>query len=107
MSLLAIHDQMVKEAEEAEEGKTAEEATEQEVEVLAKYATVADEMLTKDHGEDYTEDDVAELAGYLIDHDMEVQAQQEKVAEYIEAGQIMARSFSTEMAKLAAEADQE
>lgn len=75
---------------------------EQEVEVLSKYAAVADEMLTKDHGEDYNEDDVAELAGYLIDHDMEVQAQQEKVAEYVEAGQIMARAFSTEMAKLAA-----
>ena len=103
MSLIDTYNQMVKEAEQAEEEKTAEEVTEQEVEVLTKYATTADEMLAADHGEDYTEDDVAELAGYLIDHDMEVQAQQEKVAEYIEAGQIMARSFSAEMAKLAAE----
>jgi len=98
---------MVKEGEQAEQEKTAEEVTEQEVEVLAKYAAVADEMLAEDHGKDYNEDDVAELAGYLIDHDMEVQAQQEKVAEYVEAGQIMARSFSTEMAKIAAESDKE
>ena len=103
MSLIDTYNQMVKESEQAEEVKTAEEVTEQEVEVLSKYAAAADEMLAKDHGDDYNEDDVAELAGYLIDHDMEVQAEQEKVAEFVEAGQIMARSFSTEMANIAAE----
>jgi len=78
--------------------KTAEEAVaEERIEVITKYATIADNMLAKEHGEDYTEDDVQELASYLIDHDAEIEEQQEKVAEHHQLGIIMAKGFKAEM----------
>ena len=67
------------------------------VEILTKYASVAEEMLSDKHGDDYEASDVTKLAEYLIDSDMESFEAQEKVAEYVEAGQIMARSFLSEI----------
>lgn len=101
MSLLDTYNRM-KEAE-VEQSKTAELEKEAEqlqaarVEVLAKYAEAADEILSSEYGNDYEEADVEKLASYLIDRDVAEEEQHEKVAEYVEAGQIMARSFIEEL----------
>lgn len=65
--------------------------------ILTKYASIAEEMLEKEHGEDYDAADVEKLAEALIQIDVETAEQQEKVAEYDEAGRIMARSFIEEL----------
>ena len=67
------------------------------VEILAKYASLAEELLNKQYGDDYNEGDVTKLASYLIDNDVAVYEAQEKVAEYVEAGTVMARAFINEV----------
>lgn len=64
---------------------------------MAKYAEAANGVLTEEYGDDYTEEDVVKLATYLIDRDIDEEENVEKVAEYVEAGQIMARSFVDEL----------
>ncbi|MAH42817.1 hypothetical protein CL614_03770 [archaeon] len=85
--------------------KEAQEITNARVEVLAKYAEAANGVLTEEYGEDYTEEDVAKLAAYLIDRDIDEEENVEKVAEYVEAGQIMARSFVEELSGAEEEAE--
>lgn len=101
--LLAYYENMVKEAE-AQAPQMSEEEAEvvaARMEVFSKYAAAADDLLAVEHGEDYEASDVEELATLMINHDLAVEAQeeeaQEKVAEYIEAGQIMARAFKAEL----------
>lgn len=92
MSLLHVYEKMQKEAE-------AKALIQERVEVIEKYASLAEELLTKEYGKDYTQDDVVELADKMIQHDLSVEEQQEKVAEYDEAGRIMARAFVEELRK--------
>ena len=68
-------------------------------ELLTKYAATAEEMLEKEHGKEYEATDVEKLAETLIDLDIKSAEEQEKVAEYVEAGKIMARSFVEELNK--------
>ena len=100
-NLMDTYDKMVKFAEEQESqaqlDKEAEALVRDRVEVISKYAQTANELLTEEYGEDYSEGDVVKLASYLIDHDIDEEENIEKVAEYIEAGQIMARSFVEEL----------
>lgn len=77
--------------------KEAQETTNNRVEVLAKYAEAANGVLAEEYGDEYTEEDVVKLATYLIDRDIDEEENVEKVAEYVEAGQIMARSFVEEL----------
>lgn len=93
-SLLETYNAMVKEAEELQ--PVLEEQNEQ-MEVLAKYAAAADELLANEYGNNYTKEDVEELATMLINHDAGIQEQQEKVAELYEAGVIMAKAFKAEL----------
>lgn len=100
-NLLEIYEDMLQDNQEQHEEaleKTAEdEVTNQRIEVITKYATIADNMLAEEHGKDYTEEDVQELASLLIDNDAEVESQQEKIAEHHQLGIIMARGFKAEM----------
>ena len=100
-NLLDIYNSMIEndqvEKEEALEKTAEEELIEERIDTIAKYATIADNMLAEEHGKDYTEEDVQELASYLIDHDAELEAQQEKVAEHHQLGVIMAKGFKAEM----------
>lgn len=100
-NLMDTYKNMQKSAEEANAAealeKEAQETTNARVEVLAKYAEAANGVLTEEYGDDYTEEDVIKLASYLIDRDIDEEEAQEKVAEYVEAGQIMARSFVEEL----------
>lgn len=85
------------EAQAEEIQKEAEAVVAERADVLQKYASVADELLAKEYGDDYKENDVVELAQHLINHDIEQEQAQEKVAEYAEAGAIMARAFLSEL----------
>ena len=84
-------------AEQEEAVKQAEAVENARVEVLTKYATAADNLLAEEYGDDYAESDVIELAQKMINHDIAQEENQEKVAEYVEAGQVMARAFIGEL----------
>ena len=90
MDLLNVYDNMQKEAALDAENR-------ERVEILAKYASLAEELLNDKYGDDYNEADVTKLASYLIDNDVSVHEAQEKVAEYVEAGTVMARAFINEV----------
>ena len=85
--------------------KEAEALVHDRVGVIAKYAEAANTMLTEEYGTDYEEADVIKLASFLIDRDIDEEENVEKVAEYIEAGQIMARSFAEELSSQYDESD--
>ena len=101
-NLLETYESMVANANAAAEEeyiqKEAEAAENARVEVLHKYASAADELLANEYGDDYDENDVVELAQKLINNDIETEQAQEKVAEYVEAGTVMARAFINELA---------
>ena len=84
-------------SQEEEAIKEAQALDNARVEVLTKYASAADELLAQEYGDDYEEGDVVELAQKMINHDIQEEENQEKVAEYVEAGQVMARAFISEL----------
>lgn len=100
-NLLEIYDSMLEvgqqKAEEAFEKNAEEAVVGERIEILTKYASAADDMLAEEYGEDFTEDDVKELATYFIENDTAVEEQQEKVAEYHQLGVIMAKAFKSEL----------
>lgn len=84
----AYNDEQIKEAEAVENAR---------VETLTKYAAAADELLADEFGDDYQEEDVVELAQKMINHDLDAEEAEEKVAEYVDAGTVMARAFINEL----------
>ena len=94
--LLKIYEDMQKVAE-------ADEVKKQRLDVIVKYATLAEEMLEEKFDDKYGEEDVIKVAEFLIDSDLEAEAEQEKVAEYDQLGRIMARAYLDEMAKVSEE----
>jgi len=92
MSLLEKHEQLLKLAEK-------QELQQERINIIVKYAEFAESKLAEAYGEDYTEDDVTELADKLINYDLAVAAEQEKVAEYDQLGRIVARAFLDEVEK--------
>jgi hypothetical protein len=96
MGLLQIHAEMLKKAEEE---KVQTKLAEERVAVIEKYASAAQELMNQYYPKDHTEADVVELAERMIDHDLEAEEQQQKIAELDEAGRIMARAFADELNK--------
>ena len=100
------HDIEAEEAEEVEE-TTKEASYDMEIErreAISEYVKTASALLTEEHGEDFTNDDVVKLAQYMIEYDVEVEEEEAaKVASYEEAGQIMANAFLAELSKEAEE----
>lgn len=100
-----------KEVEVPEVSQVEEEPTEEmklasaQMEVLANYAQYADDALRETYGEDYEVEDVEKLAEMLINHDLAVEEEQEKVAELVDAGKILAQSFAEELQKIANKAE--
>ena len=103
MSLLDTYNSMLaqSQAQQVEEVEKTAAATEvdERIAVLEKYAALADDLLEQEHGSEYTEDDVVKLAQLMINHDIQVQEEQEKVAELHDAGIIMAKAFKEELAR--------
>ena len=98
MGLLDVYTNMVNSQYETEKVAEATEAVDERVQVLEKYAELADNLLAEEYGNNYEKEDVVKLANLLINHDLEVQEQMEKVAELHEAGIIMAKAFKAELA---------
>ena len=100
-NLLETYENMVAAANEEvyneEISKEAEAVENARVETLTKYAAAADELLATEFGDDYEEGDVVELAQKMINHDLDQEEAQEKVAEYVDAGAVMARAFINEL----------
>lgn len=90
-------------AERAEQEKVASATNNNEdtatMEVIEKYASLAEQALETEHGQDYTKEDVVKLATLMIEHDFQAQQDLEKVAELEEAGIIMARAFKAELGR--------
>lgn len=99
MDLLSKYEEMTKSAEAEVEEQGTEKTAEEEI--LSKYAELADSALAEEYGEDYTAEDVQKLAELMIDHDLyqaELEEEMEtKVAEYAQAGTIMAKAFKAEL----------
>ena len=110
-NLIDVYNNMLEtRAVEAEEEVKVAEATQEvdeRVEVLAKYAEAADSLLSDEYGEDYDENDVEKLATLMINYDIEQEETAEKVAEFEQAGQIMAHAFAQELDRLSGETNNE
>ena len=91
--LLETYDQLTKVAEQETEKQL-------QVELLQKYAEVAEETL-KEQGQKYTKDDVVKVASWMIEQDAIAAEEEEKIAEYDDAGRVMARAFIDELDKTA------
>lgn len=80
MSLLIdVYTSMVKEAE-------AQAEVAERVDILSKYASAAEELLQASFPNDYTKEDVIELADRLIAKDAVETEEAEKTAEYEQLG---------------------
>lgn len=81
--------------------------TEEQAEIIYKYASVADELLADEFGNDYEAEDVEKLATLMLQHDLAVEEQEEqdmaKIAEAEELGIIQARAFANELVRLSQE----
>ena len=111
IDLIEVYNNMALEADEvqkeAEANQEEESVVGERMEVIAKYAELSDNLLAEEYGEgNYEEQDVTKLAEMLIVHDQEVEEAQIKVAEYAQAGQIMAHAFKAELDNLAADAQE-
>jgi len=95
-NLLETYEDMQKVAE-------AEAVSQERINAVVKYASLAEEALSEEYGEDYDEDDVIKVAEFMIDSDLAQDDEQEKVAEYDQLGRIMAHAFADEQAKIEAE----
>lgn len=78
--LLDVYNGMIKEAEEAQENAVMQER----VEVLNKYAEAATELLNAEFPNNYSKQDVVELADRLIQRDIEIENANQKTAEAVE-----------------------
>jgi len=108
MGLLERYE-LMKQAEVVEQPEISEEEVKiasERMDVLAKYAEFADEALKAEYGNDYELEDVEKLAEMLIENDLQVEEEEMKVAEIVEAGQIMAHAFAEELQKIANETEQ-
>ena len=87
--LLETYDQLTKVAEQETEKQL-------QVELLQKYAEVAEETL-KEQGQKYTKDDVVKVASWMIEQDAIAAEEEEKIADFVDAGKIMAQAFISEL----------
>lgn len=99
MNLLERYEGMQKEAE-------AQALEQDRINAIVKYASLAEERLSEAYGDDYTEDDVIKVAEFMIDSDLAVEEEQEKIAEYDQLGRIMAHAYADELAKIEAESSE-
>jgi predicted ATP-dependent protease len=95
-NLLETYEQLQKQAE-------YDELDKERVDVIVKYASLAEEKLSDAYGDNYTEDDVIKVAEFMIDNDLAVEEEQEKIAEYDQLGRIMARAYIDELSRIEAE----
>jgi hypothetical protein len=101
MSLLERYELMKQAEQETEVSEEEVKEAGERMELLAKYAEVAEEGLKAEFGDKYEFEDVEKLASMLIEKDLEGDEEEVKVAELVEAGQIMAAAFAEELQAIA------
>ena len=95
--LLEKYDEMQKKAE-------LDKVAQERVEVISKYAELAEAGLIDVCGEGkYTKEDVIKVAQELIDQDVQEEEDMAKIAEFYEMGQIIARGFIDKVGEANAE----
>lgn len=106
MGLLERYELMKQAEQEVEVTEEEMKVASERMDLLAKYAEAADEALKAEFGDDYELSDVEKLAEMLIANDLQVEEEEVKVAELVEAGQIMAHAFAEELQKIANESEE-
>jgi len=101
MSLLERYELMKQAEQEVEVSEEEVKVASERMDILAKYAEVADEALKAEYGEDYELEDVEKLAEMLIQNDLQIEEEEVKVAELVESGKILAQSFAEELQTIA------
>lgn len=69
----------------------------QRIQFLEKYAALAEDLLSKEYGTEYTPEDVEKLAEALIDMDVKRAAEMERVEEIVKQARYTAKGFATEI----------
>lgn len=69
----------------------------QRIQFLEKYAALAEDLLSKEYGKEYTPQDVEKLAGALIDMDIKRAAEFERVEEIVKQARYTAKGFAAEI----------
>ena len=69
----------------------------QRIQFLEKYAALAEDLLYKEYGTEYTPEDVEKLAEALIDMDVKRAAEYERVEEIVKQARCTAKGFATEI----------
>lgn len=105
MKKAELENQEIETPEVIEESPEEMKLAEAQMEVLANYAQYADDALRATYGDDYEVEDVEKLAEMLLNHDLAVEEEEEKVAELVDAGKILAQSFAEELQKIANQAE--
>ena len=72
MSLLERYELMKQAEQETEVSEEEVKVAEERMDILAKYAEVAEEGLKAEFGDDYELEDVENLASMLIENDLEI-----------------------------------
>jgi len=106
MGLLERYELMKQAEQETQVSEEEMKVASERMDILAKYAEVADEALKAEFGDDYTLEDVEKLAEMLINNDLQVDEEEVKVAELVESGKILAHAFAEELQKIANESDE-
>ncbi len=89
-TLLEMYENLTKQAEE-------QQVDDERVQVIEKYAQVAQGLLEKEYPNNFTDEDVVKLADALIQHDIGAEESLEKLAELEDAGRVIARAFIAEL----------
>jgi len=89
--------------EEMQKIAELEELKQDRINAIVKYASLAEEALEEQYGDDYNEDDVIKVAEFMIDSDLAQEEEQEKIAEYDQLGRIMAHAYADELARIESE----
>jgi hypothetical protein len=69
----------------------------QRIEFLEKYAALAEDLLSKEYGTEYTPEDVEKLAEVLINMDVERAAEIDRVEEIVKQARYTAKGFAAEI----------
>lgn len=93
VNYLDIYNQTVAGGQEKYASENVDPQEAEKFEMLEKYASLADEMLSNEFGNEFSQDDVVELAQMLINNDIAYEEGQEKVAEAYQLGVIIGQGF--------------
>jgi hypothetical protein len=75
----------------------------QQIQFLEKYAALAEDLLSKKYGQDYTSADIEKLAEALITMDLERASELDRIEEITKCASYLAKGFSDEIDNICGE----